>query len=381
MSTPEGPSPVADRLPARWQPGDFASAVLHWFDRHGRRDLPWQRPPTPYRVWVSEIMLQQTRVGVVIPYFERFIERFPTLRSLAAADLDDVLHLWSGLGYYARARNLHRAARIALDRYRGELPNDIGALQSLPGIGRSTAGAVLSLALGQRHPILDGNCKRVLSRCFAIAGWPGHSAVLAELWRLSDRLTPHQRVAQYNQAMMDLGATLCTRTAPDCARCPLAERCAALLQGSPTDYPSPKPKRDSPVRRTLMLVALDPAGRMLLARRPASGVWGGLWTPPELSGTDAMLRENAEDWCRERLGSGIRHLEMLPSRRHSFSHFHLDIQPIAAQLATEPSLVADSDDLVWVDPADPGTIGLPAPVVHLLSEAAALDTDDKGDPL
>jgi A/G-specific adenine glycosylase len=349
----------------RWQADAFATAVLNWFDLHGRTDLPWQQQPTPYRVWVSEIMLQQTQVSVVIPYFERFMDRFPDLPALAAADQDDVLHLWSGLGYYARARNLHRAAQTAVERHAGALPTDIDTLQSLPGIGRSTAGAILSLALDQHHPILDGNCKRVLARCFGVDGWPGRSSVLKQLWQLAETLTPADRVGPFNQAMMDLGATQCTRSTPDCQRCPLSEHCVGFRQGNPTAYPAPKPKRTSPIRQTRMLFVVDPSGCVLLERRPPSGIWGGLWVPPELtSGQDA------EDWCRAHLGSGSAPLEMLPPRRHTFSHFQLDIQPLVARLNAAPTVIADNGARAWVDPATPGGIGLPAPIRRLLREIA-----------
>jgi A/G-specific adenine glycosylase len=356
------------------EPDAFAAAVLAWFRVHGRTDLPWQRDPTPYRVWVSEIMLQQTQVAVVIPYFERFTARFPDVAALAAAEQDDVLHLWSGLGYYARARNLHRAARRIVDQHDGRFPEDIGLLQTLPGIGRSTAGAILSLSLGQRQPILDGNCKRVLARCFAVEGWPGRTAVLAELWRLAELLTPADEVGGYNQAMMDLGATLCTRGSPACARCPLSAGCIARRQGNPAAYPAPKPKRDTPVRTAGFVLALDPAGRLLLERRPPDGIWGGLWVPPQLA-----AGELPDQWCLNRLGCEPRRLEMLPPRRHTFTHFHLDIQPYAVLLAREPATVADAGGRAWVDPAAPGAIGLPAPMRRLLTEAASLYRHDDGD--
>jgi A/G-specific adenine glycosylase len=379
-----------DRFSEPWKPADFAAALLAWFDVHGRTDLPWQRPATPYRVWVSEIMLQQTQVAVVIPYFERFMERFPSVAALTAAELDAVLHLWSGLGYYARARNLHRAARMVMDRHNGELPTPMDALTALPGIGRSTAGAIRSLAHGEREPILDGNCKRVLARCFAVPGWPGRSNVLATLWRLADTLTPAARVGAYNQAMMDLGATLCTRAAPGCAACPLAARCIALQQGAQRAYPAPKPRRDNPVRRTRLLLVLAPDGRLLLERRAATGIWGGLWVPPALADTEhhRPLPDAAADWCRERLGVDIARLEMLPSRRHSFTHFHLDMESALLRLAEAPTRVADAPDAAWVDPAAPGSLGLPAPIRRLLDEAAARladphipnETHDNGEP-
>ncbi|WP_295881152.1 A/G-specific adenine glycosylase [uncultured Thiohalocapsa sp.] len=370
MPDSSAPTDLLARLPAApWQPADFAAALLAWFDLHGRKDLPWQRPATPYRVWVSEIMLQQTQVAVVIPYFERFMARFPDLAALAQADLDAVLHLWSGLGYYARARNLHKAARLVLDDHGGELPRDMTALTALPGIGRSTAGAIRSLAHGEREPILDGNCKRVLARCFAVPGWPGRSDVLAALWQLAEQLTPHMRVAAYNQAMMDLGATLCTRAQPACGRCPLAAHCIALHRGAQRDFPAPKPRRRNPVRRTQLLLAMAPDGRLLLERRPPAGVWGGLWVPPALAALDRPLPEAAADWCRERLGADLARLEMLPPRRHSFTHFHLDIDAALLHLSATPVRLGDEPTAAWVDPGEPGDLGLPAPIARLLADA------------
>ena len=376
-AAPKARGPQADLwagLPAEpWPAADFAAALLAWFDVHGRKDLPWQRPATPYRVWVSEIMLQQTQVAVVVPYFERFMDRFPGVQALAAAEQDAVLHLWSGLGYYARARNLHQAARLVMERHGGALPRDMGALTALPGIGRSTAGAIRSLAHGEREPILDGNCKRVLARCFAVAGWPGRGQVLNALWRLADELTPARRTGAYNQAMMDLGATLCTRAAPACARCPLAARCIALRQGAQQAYPAPKPRRENPVRRTRLLLPVTPDGRLLLERRPPAGVWGGLWVPPALAEADLDRdwEDATADWCRQRLGTLPLRLEMLPPRRHSFTHFHLDIEASLLHLHTTPPHVADGAGAVWVQPTAPGNLGLPAPIRRLLDEAAA----------
>ncbi|NBC49682.1 MAG: A/G-specific adenine glycosylase [Gammaproteobacteria bacterium] len=342
---------------------DFAQRLLAWFDLHGRHDLPWQRDATPYRVWVSEIMLQQTQVAVVVPYFERFMQRFPNVAALAAAEQDEVLHLWSGLGYYARARNLHRAARIVAAEHQGRLPESIEALQQLPGIGRSTAGAILSLACSRPHPILDGNCKRVLARCFAVPGWPGTRAVSDRLWSLAETLTPVERVAAFNQAMMDLGATLCTRSAPACDRCPLAERCTAYAEGCPSAYPAPRPRKQAPLRTVQLLLIRDPEGRIMLERRPPAGVWGGLWTPPELP-----VSANPQDWCSERLGLSVEQLEMLPPRRHTFSHFQLAMQPVLVQLAAAPIRVADESCSAWVEPGKPGDLGLPAPIRKLLDE-------------
>jgi len=343
--------------------GDFARRLLAWFDVHGRHDLPWQRDVSPYRVWISEIMLQQTQVAVVVPYFERFVQRFPDLAALAAADQDEVLHLWSGLGYYARARNLHRAAQLLVAEHQGHFPASIERLQQLPGIGRSTAAAILSFAQGQHHAILDGNCKRVLARCFAVSGWPGTSAVAARLWSLAEALTPVERVGAFNQAMMDLGATLCTRSAPGCSMCPLSARCRAFAEGRPTAYPGRKPRKQLPQRAALLLLVRDDEGRILLERRPPAGIWGGLWTPPELA-VDASPRA----WCRERLGARVRQLEMLAPRRHTFSHFQLAIQPALLELSGAPTRVAEAATSTWVDPASPGDLGLPAPIRQLLEE-------------
>ncbi|MEA3277062.1 MAG: A/G-specific adenine glycosylase [Pseudomonadota bacterium] len=349
------------------EPRRFSEPVLAWFDEHGRKDLPWQLDPTPYRVWVSEVMLQQTRVSVVAPYFDRFMARFPAAIDLAAAAEDEVLHLWSGLGYYARARNLYKAARLIAGEHGGEFPRRLEQVQALPGIGRSTAGAILSLASGQRHPILDGNVKRVLSRCFAVTGWPGRSAALNKLWELAEACTPHQRVAAYNQAMMDLGATLCTRGNPDCGRCPMADGCQGLARGTPTTFPYPKPRKSLPTRETRMLVVCRKDGEILLERRPPAGVWGGLWSLPECAPEIEISH-----WCRDRLGAAPRRVEKLSARRHTFSHFHLDITPVQVELEPTTDVVADGDRLSWYDPQRPTPVGMAAPVTRILNEIAEL---------
>lgn len=342
----------------------FAEYVLTWFEENGRHDLPWQRERTRYAVWVSEIMLQQTQVATVIPYFERFIQRFPDVSTLAASPQDEVLHHWSGLGYYARARNLHRAACELMDSHGGEFPGDIGLVEALPGIGRSTAGAILSLALGQRHPILDGNVKRVLARHAAVPGWPGKAAVQRELWQLAETRTPLHRVADYNQAMMDLGATLCTRTSPGCDRCPVAGDCKARLSDRQADFPGRRKTREIPVRETRMLLLRDPDGRVLLEQRPAQGVWGGLWSLPE-----QPLSADPFAWCADRglkvAGEG----RQLPSRRHTFSHFHLDINPLEIPLAEPGCRLADGDRMAWYNPRQPSRLGLAAPISRLLQES------------
>jgi A/G-specific adenine glycosylase len=344
---------------------DFASAVLAWFERHGRTDLPWQREATPYRVWVSEIMLQQTQVATVVRYFDRFTSRFPDVRALAAAPLDDVLHHWSGLGYYARARNLHRAACQVCDEHGGELPRDLEGMQALPGVGRSTAGAVLSLAGGQRQVILDGNVKRVLARYGAVPGWPGTGEVQRRLWEMAEDLTPHARVAEYNQAMMDLGATVCTRSRPTCGDCPLANGCAAHRMGRVEDFPGRRPRKTLPSRAVRMLLVRDPAGAVLLERRRAAGVWGGLWSLPEIA-VDA----DPLGWCADALRQRGRLGRRLATRRHTFSHFHLDIEPLEILVNNPDQGVLEAESRLWYNPGSPGNVGLAAPVARLLDEIA-----------
>ena len=344
---------------------DFARRVLRWFDRHGRRHLPWQQDVSAYRVWVSEIMLQQTQVNTVIPYFERFMQCFPTVAALAAAPLDDVLHHWSGLGYYARARNLHRAAQQICERHGGELPDDLERMQALPGIGRSTAGAILSLAGGQRQVILDGNVKRVLARCFGIDGWPGSSAVLRQLWECAEAMTPAERVDHYNQAMMDLGATVCTRGRPACDSCPLADDCVALAAGRQRELPGRRPKKRLPERAVRMLLVRDGSGALLLERRPPVGIWGGLWSLPEIAADADPL-----GWWRETLQRPARVTRHLDRRRHTFSHFHLDIEPVELLLSGPGYGVLEAADRVWYNPLHPDDVGLAAPVARLIDEIA-----------
>ena len=344
---------------------NFSDRVLVWFERHGRKHLPWQQGVTPYRVWVSEIMLQQTQVATVIPYYERFMARYPRVEHLAAAPVDEVLHHWSGLGYYARARNLHRAARQVCTEFGGEFPEDMAGLQSLPGIGRSTAAAILSLAAGQRQTILDGNVKRVLARYFAEPGWPGRSAVMKRLWELAESLTPEQQVAAYNQAMMDLGAGVCTRTKPDCSHCPLSDDCTALRLGQQQDFPGRKPKKSLPQRAVRMLLVRDSAGTVLLERRPPTGVWGGLWCLPELA-TDA----DPLGWCADRLQKSAIMGRTLAPRRHTFSHFHLDIEPVEILLKQPGCGVLEGDQRLWYNLRQPEAVGLAAPVARLLEEIA-----------
>ena len=339
----------------------FAARVLSWFDRHGRKDLPWQHAPTPYRVWVSEIMLQQTRVSAVVEYYARFMARFPDLKALAAATEDEVLHLWSGLGYYARARNLHRAAQLVRDRHGGHFPRDFDAIVQLPGIGRSTAGAIMALAFGERHAILDGNVKRVLARFHEIEGWPGLPAVAAQLWSAAEQHTPGPRVADYTQAMMDLGATICVRSRPRCQDCPLHEDCGARRSGRTTLFPHPKPRKQLPVRTARLLLLRNERGAILLERRPPSGIWGGLWSLPE-----CPPDEDIEQWCAIRFGCRVMQTRTWSTLRHTFTHFHFDMVPVVAEVSGDGAAAGEGQEQIWFNAAQPQRLGLAAPVKRLL---------------
>lgn len=352
---------------------DFARRLLAWYDTHGRKDLPWQHPRTPYRVWLSEVMLQQTQVATVVAYFERFVAALPTLADLAAAPLDDVLALWSGLGYYSRARNLHRAAQTCVDLHAGDLPHDPEKLAALPGIGRSTAGAIRALAFDDRAPILDGNVRRVLARFHGVSGWPGSIAVQRILWRHADAHTPVPRVADYTQAIMDLGATLCTRSRPRCGECPLSENCVAYRDGLTGQLPERKPARAIPTRNTSMLIVLDDASRVLLQRRPPTGVWAQLWSLPECEDIEAAANA-LQDRCAMMLGDA----QSLPAFRHVFSHFRLDITPLRFHATRDPTRIADAPDHRWVEYDQLASLGLPAPVRKLLD---GVMRKDSGEPL
>jgi len=339
---------------------DFAGALLEWHGQSGRHNLPWQHPRTPYRVWLAEIMLQQTQVRTVIPYFQRFVDALPTLESLALAQADTVLALWSGLGYYARARNLHQAARICLDQHDGRLPVDFESLCALPGIGRSTAGAILAQAHGQRFAILDGNVRRVLCRYHGIDGWPGQADVQAQLWDIAQAHLPHSRLADYTQAQMDLGATVCTRSRPDCNRCPLRVGCVARREDRTAVLPTARPGKALPQRHTLMLVVGNADGEVLLQKRPPTGIWSGLWSLPE-----ALDESAAAHWLDRHLdtdGTG----EALPPIDHVFSHFRLRIQPLLWRNAHDGNRIGEDSDLRWMPIAGLDAIGLPAPVRRLL---------------
>lgn len=350
----------------------FNRAVLYWFSRSGRKDLPWQQNPTPYRVWISEIMLQQTQVQTVIPYYLRFMAQYPDVTALADAGVDQVLHLWTGLGYYARARNLHKAAKQVTQDHGGEFPQDVEALEALPGIGRSTAGAIAALSMHIKAPILDGNVKRVLTRYFAIAGYPESSTVKKQLWTVAESLLPEQKIAAYTQAMMDLGATLCTRSSPACDQCPLASDCKALAGDRIAEFPGKKPKKALPVNAVNMLIVRNEAGDVLLEKRPDSGIWGGLYSLPEkaVDDTGASPEPGWVAYAESGLQLNPLTLEPLPTIRHSFTHYHLDITPLLSsewKLKTTETSVADSDRWLWYPLDHSVEVGLAAPVKKLLT--------------
>ena len=337
--------------------------LLAWHKRHGRHNLPWQQTHDPYRIWVSEIMLQQTQVSAVIPFYTRFLKRFPDVQSLARARLDTVLHHWTGLGYYARARHLKRAAETIVRDHGGRIPRTLAQVTALPGIGRSTAGAILAFAFDQRHPILDGNVKRVLARLHAIDTPVMQRTTELQLWQLADHYTPRARVGVYTQAIMDLGATLCTPRRPDCGRCPFKCDCLAYRSGTPEQYPVRSARKSLPVKQTVMLMIRDTRGRVLLTQRPPAGLWGGLWSFPECPSPAAAAR-----CCRELLGLDVSTAEPWPVLRHGFSHFQLDITPIPARLAGTSDVAMENTATVWYNPKRPDTRGLSAPVKQLLQQ-------------
>lgn len=345
----------------------FAHRLLEWHKRHGRHDLPWQQQPDPYRVWVSEIMLQQTQVKTVIPYFKRFMQRFPDVHALGRADINEVLHLWSGLGYYARGRNLHKAAGVICDKYAGVFPEDINLLIALPGIGRSTAGAILALSRQQPHPILDGNVKRVLSRYYGIAGRPGDRKLEDELWDIAARETPKKNVGVYTQAIMDLGATVCTRSRPGCDECPLSVGCYAREQGLQAEFPGRRKPKSLPVKEAVFAIIENSRGEVLLERRPPAGIWGGLWSFPE-----CPQDMDVPSWVTREFGAGVTGLSEQRPLRHSFTHFHLHIRPFRGKLKTTGAGIRDHGEICWYSPLQPVTIGLAAPVKKLLQSLSII---------
>ncbi|MFA0566746.1 MAG: A/G-specific adenine glycosylase [Vibrio gallaecicus] len=339
----------------------FASAILKWYDAYGRKELPWQKNKSAYTVWLSEIMLQQTQVTTVIPYYERFLARFPTVIDLANAEQDEVLHLWTGLGYYARARNLHKAAKIVAEQYGGEFPKDLEQMNDLPGVGRSTAAAVLSSVHKLPHAILDGNVKRTLARNFIVEGWPGQKKVENKLWEYAEQHTPRKDVDKYNQAMMDMGALVCTRSKPKCTLCPVSTMCEANKLDKQLDFPGKKPKKEKPVKET-WFVMLYHDNQVWLEQRPQSGIWGGLFCFPQ---NETAEIEHQLD-LRSIQEQNIQSNETLIAFRHTFSHYHLDITPVLVKLTKQPDLIMEGTKGLWYNLSQPEEIGLAAPVKQLL---------------
>ncbi|OIQ99039.1 A/G-specific adenine glycosylase [mine drainage metagenome] len=347
--------------------GDFSARLVVWHEQHGRHDLPWQRTRNPYRVWLSEIMLQQTQVAAVIPYYLRFLERFPNLATLAAAPVAEVMVLWSGLGYYARARNAHACARVVMQAYGGRFPPDAALIAQLPGIGPSTANAIAAFCFGIPAAILDGNVKRVLCRHFGLSGYPGEPSMTKELWRLAESLLPPRAVGTYIQAQMDLGATVCTRTKPRCDTCPLAKTCVALRQGLVGQLPEGRPRKALPSRETRVLLLLD-AGRVLLHCRPPSGIWGGLMSLPELPQEAQPIA-----YAASVLGCAVDSFSALAPVRHNFTHFHLTLRPLLGRARLLPRSAEPCGER-WLSRDELSAAALPAPIRKLLE--AALQAPD-----
>lgn len=337
----------------------FATRLVAWQKLHGRHDLPWQGTRDPYRIWLSEIMLQQTQVATVIPYYLRFLTHFPTIDALASAPMDDVLRLWSGLGYYARGRNLHRAANVIVRECGGEFPREPARIAALPGIGRSTAAAISVFAFGVRQAILDGNVKRVLARFRGIRGYPGDKPVIERLWREAERLLPNRNPEAYTQGLMDLGASVCTRTAPRCAACPVHADCVAFKRGSVRALPAPRPRRRRPHKRTIML-ALTCAGEILLEKRPAPGLWGGMWSLPEI-----VRRTEMQSQCLQRFGAHVLNVTKLPTIGHGFTHFTLDIRPLHVRVSALTPHVAEPGQ-IWLPLSEARQAAIPVPVRKIL---------------
>lgn len=360
----------------------FTNRLLAWYDLNGRHDLPWQHPKTAYRVWVSEIMLQQTQVKTVIPYYEKFMQCFPSIAALAEASQEEVMAYWSGLGYYARARNLHRAAQMIQSRHEGSFPSDFESVLALPGIGPSTAGAILSIAFQKRFPILDGNVKRVLSRVYAVDAWPGEARIEKYLWEKAEMLTPLTRFDDYTQAIMDMGATLCTRTRPNCDQCPVSTFCQAWLQDRVAEFPKSKPKKTKPTKDAWFLMLLNKRGQLWLEKRAEKGIWGSLWSFPQYESPDVLQA----DWdtmanidrSREKSSEDkVRPLDLIewPELIHSFSHYHLRMHPMHFSAYPESfssRLSKTKTKGKWFDLSDVRALGLPAPIRKLVTELEKL---------
>ncbi|NKB46513.1 MAG: A/G-specific adenine glycosylase [Legionellales bacterium] len=337
--------------------------LLDWYANHGRKHLPWKQPLTPYRVWVAEVMLQQTQVATVLPYYERFIQRFASVEDLAAAALDDVLQLWAGLGYYSRARNLHRTAQIIISDHGGQFPDELTLLRKLPGIGEYTAGAIVSFAFQRQASIVDGNVKRVISRLHALPDWPGQSQTHRLIWDIATHYTPKQQCHLYNQAIMDLGSLVCTPNQPDCSQCPWQIFCIAHQRQQTDCFPVKKPTVAKPTQERYFLLLKNPQQQILLEKRPPTGIWGGLWSLPECS-----LTQNISHWCKQYYGLSIHQQSPLPTFKHSFSHYHLMIHPIALDVSQTINVIRDGGQTCWYDQAQAITQGIPKPVKYLLEQ-------------
>jgi A/G-specific adenine glycosylase len=355
--------PVVSAKAANSHHSSFAARVVAWQRVHGRHDLPWQNTRDPYRIWLSEIMLQQTQVTAVIPYYERFLAAFPDVAALARAPVDAVLAQWSGLGYYRRAHHLHAAAQAVVARHGGAFPSEVEALAALPGIGRSTAAAIATFAFGAHAPILDGNVKRVLARHAGIEGWPGLPRVEARLWQCADERQPPRDGDAYTQGLMDLGATVCTRSAPCCAECPVAADCVARREERTAKLPSPRPRKALP-QRAVRVLLIERSGEILLEKRPAQGIWGGLWSLPECA-----LDDDARVVVHARFGATVQLLDALPPIAHGFTHFALTLHPQRMTAAAWPQR-AEAPGMLWLAPADVPHAALPAPIKKLLRSLA-----------
>ncbi|MBO67960.1 MAG: A/G-specific adenine glycosylase [Acidiferrobacteraceae bacterium] len=340
----------------------FSANIIEWHQSNGRHGLPWQRSNDPYSRWISEIMLQQTQVSTVIPYFKRFMKRFPTIGALSSSQIDEVLEYWAGLGYYARARNLWKAAKVIMREHNGVFPDSYEKMIALPGIGRSTAGAILAFSYNQSYPILDGNVRRVLTRYHAIPGWPGKASVLNNLWGMAEQHLPPENIGAYTQGIMDIGAEICLRRRPHCHKCPLANDCLARKEGCPERYPEVKPRSFRRVRATTMLMVQDEVGNILLQRRPSKGIWGALWSFPE-----CFSDKEPEQCLFEQLSLEANVISRWQHLLHSFTHFDLEIHPIQLRL-TKSQEVLESRDLVWYKPGSRLGRGVAAPVRRLLKQ-------------
>ena len=345
----------------------FSARLVAWQERAGRRDLPWQNTRDPYRIWLSEIMLQQTQVATVVPYYLRFLAALPDVGLLAAAPIDIVMRLWSGLGYYRRAHLLHRAAQEVMGRHGGAFPRDAATLQTLPGIGRSTAAAIAAFAYGERGAILDGNVKRVLARHEGVDGYAGDPSVESDLWRRAEALLPDTQIGRYTQAMMDLGATVCLRTTPTCERCPVAADCAARLEDRIDELPRPRPRKALPQREVAVLL-IGRGDEILLERRPPTGIWAGLWSLPEVA-----CGANVAAYCRDRFGADIVAGAAMDPMEHAFTHFRLRLKPLRCTVERWPAQIEEPghDACVWLPLSEATGAALPAPIKKLLRSLSA----------